>query len=110
MVFDTLGRMLNNRHPACSLSQTIEPGGGLMGNPMIISRRTTVTLVFVGLALLAAFASVYYFNRPVARVSLPPGTEFPACLLEDAPTCQESTKCAAASPGGLTYSKFHQKV
>jgi len=80
-----------------------------MGNPKIFSRRSTVTLVFIGLALTVALGSMFYFNRPVVRVTLPPGTEFPACLLEDAPTCQESTKCTAAAPGGLTYGKFHQK-
>ena len=80
-----------------------------MGNPKIFSRRSTVSLVFIGLALTVALGSMFYFNRPVVRVTLPPGTEFPACLLEDAPTCQESTKCTAAAPGGLTYGKFHQK-
>jgi len=79
-----------------------------MGNSRIISKRSTVTLIFIGLALIVGLASLFYFDRPVARVSLPPGTEFRACLLEDAPTCQKSTKCIAAAPGGLIYGKFHQ--
>jgi hypothetical protein len=80
-----------------------------MGNPRIISRKSTITLIFIGLALIG-FGSVFYFNRPVVRVTLPPGAEFPACLLEDAPTCQKSTKCIAAAPGGLTYGKDHGAI
>jgi hypothetical protein len=77
-----------------------------------ITPKTSTVLVITVVALVAAFAfySVVFRNRPIQRVSLPAGTEFPACLLDDAPTCSESTKCVHAAPGGLTYGRFHQPV
>jgi hypothetical protein len=83
-----------------------------MGNPKIGSRKLAITQIFIGLTLLLllGLVSKWYFNRPVVTVSLPPGTEFPACPLEDAPECQKSPKCTAAAPGGLTYGKFHHPI
>src|SRR5438045_1453601 len=80
---------------------------GLMPNLNVSSRTTVVVWVAVALGLTVAL--VVYLNRPVRRVSLPHGTMFPACLLE-APfkTCDESTTCVGAAPGGLTYSKNRQ--
>src|SRR4051812_2262536 len=79
-----------------------------MADPKIV-RRTTVIRV-VAVAILAVGIAVIYFDRPSRRVSLPAGTRFPACLLTDAPSCQESSKCVADAPGGLTYGKFHGKI
>jgi len=80
---------------------------GLMPDFNVSSRTTVVAWVALALGLTAAL--VVYLNRPVRRVSLPHGTMFPACLLE-APfkTCDESTTCVGAAPGGLTYSKNRQ--
>ena len=81
-----------------------------MANFRINLKSSAVAVTALGLAAALGVATVVYLNHPVFRVSLPPGTEFPACLLEDAPTCQESVKCVGMAPGRLTYIKGHLPV
>ena len=55
---------------------------------MSISRTTVVAVVAV--AIVAIGVALFYVNRPVRRVSPPPGSEFPACKF---PTGQVNPPC-----------------
>lgn len=71
---------------------------------MSISRTTVVAVVAV--AIVAIGVALFYVNRPVRRVSLPPGSEFPACKF---PTGQVNPPCIDHCdnvPGFPAYTKF----
>ena len=71
---------------------------------MAISRTTVV--VVVAIAIVGIGVALFYLNRPVRRVSLPPGSEFPACkfaLGKVNPLCIDN--CGNV-PGFPPYTKF----
>jgi len=58
---------------------------------MAISRTTVV--VVVAIAIVVIGVALFYLNRPVRRVSLPPGSEFPACKVPNgqlSPLCRDN--------------------
>lgn len=66
--------------------------------------RTTVVVV-IAVAIVALGAALFYINRPVRRVSLPPGAEFPACKFVPVVNGHCVDHCSNV-PGFPPYSKF----
>jgi hypothetical protein len=68
-------------------------------------KRTTVVAVIALAVFIVAGVLFFFPDRPIRRVSLPPGTEFPACLVDDpkAQLCKDIVRCLGEAQGGLTY-------
>jgi hypothetical protein len=76
---------------------------------MAISRTTVVAVVAV--AIVGIGVALFYLNRPVRRVSPPPGSEFPACKHPTGPVNPHCIDINCGNvPGFPPFTKFDTAV
>jgi hypothetical protein len=76
-------------------------GGMHVANFKLSSSQSVVAVILIGLA---GLGSAIYLNRPSPRISLPPGAEFPACLVVDPrPVIEKCDTTNCVPPVLMTY-------